>query len=216
MNSFGIRRKAVLGAATLGLCVLLSASAAHRQQQSSSPPAANELVLAIDPAKSTLHYTVDSTLHTVHGTFAIKSGSLRFDPDSGKASGEIIVDAASGDSGNASRDKKMHKEVLESSRYAEITFRPDRVDGKVQPQTSSTVQVHGTFVLHGAEHELTVPVEAKVEPDHWKGSAKFSVPYIQWGLKNPSNFLLKVNPAVNIDLEMTGSVQLPRSALLSH
>jgi polyisoprenoid-binding protein YceI len=127
----------------------------------------------------------------------------------GKAGGEIIVDATSGNSGNDSRDKKMHKEVLESGRYAEVIFRPDRVEGSIAPQGTFTVQVHGLFVLHGGEHELTVPVQAELAGDHWTGSAKFNVPFIDWGLKNPGNFFLKVNHTVEIDLELKGSLQSP-------
>jgi polyisoprenoid-binding protein YceI len=178
-------------------------------QHAAPHPPAGEIVLGLDPDQSKVHWTLGTTLHTVHGTFAFKNGSLRLDPESGKASGEIVVHATSGDSDNDSRDKKMHKEVLESARYAEIVFRPDRVDGKVSRQGSSTVQVHGVFGLHGSEHELTVPVQAELAGDHWTGSAKFSVPFIDWGLKNPSTFLLKVNHAVDIELEMKGRLQNP-------
>ena len=188
--------------------VLFSASAALRPQQAATDPAVgNEILLAVDPAHSTLHYSVDSTLHTVHGTFTLKAGTLRVDPVTGKASGSIVADATSGESGNESRDKRMRKEILESGRFTEIVFKPDHVEGKIQPQGSSTVQVHGIFLLHGSEHQLTVPVDAELAADHWKGSAKFVVPYIEWGLKNPSNFMLKVNKAVNIDLEMSGNLQ---------
>jgi hypothetical protein len=54
---------------------------------------------------------------------------------------------------------------------------------------------------------LTVPVDAKLTGDRWKGSAKFSVPYIAWGLKSPNTFLLKADPAVEIELEMSGTLQ---------
>ena len=176
-------------------------------QHAAPPPPASEIVLRLDPAQSKVHWTLDTTLHTVHGTFALKKGTLHLDPASGKASGEIVVDAASGSSGNDGRDKKMHKEVLESGRYAEVIFRSDRVEGKIAPQGTFTVQVHGLFVLHGQEHELTVPVQAELAGDHWSGSAKFSVPFIDWGLKNPSNFFNKVNHAVEIELELKGSLQ---------
>ena len=183
--------------------VVLSALPQHAAPQ----PPANEIVLGIDPVQSKVHWTLESTVHTVHGSFAFKKGILQLNTSTGKTSGEIVVDAASGNSGNDSRDKKMHKEVLESARYAEVIFRPDRVEGKIAPQGTFTVQVHGLFVLHGREHELTVPVQAKLAADHWTGSAKFNVPFIDWGLKNPGNFFLKVNHAVEIELELKGTLQ---------
>src|SRR5260370_42361577 len=141
---------------------------------------AGEIVLGVEPAQSKVHWTLGSTVHTVHGSFAFKKGTLQLDTSTGKASGEIVVDATSGNSGNDSRDKKMHKEVLESGRYAEVIFRPERVEGKIKPQGLFTVQVNGLFVLHGSEHELTVPVQAELAGDHWTGSAKFNVPFIDW------------------------------------
>jgi polyisoprenoid-binding protein YceI len=186
--------------------VTLAVLSALPQHAAPQPPA-SEIVLEIDPAKSNVHWTLESTVHTVHGSFAIKKGTLQLDTSTGKARGEIIVDAASGNSGNDSRDKKMHKEVLESGRYAEVIFRPDRVEGKIPPQGPFTVNVHGLLVLHGSEHELSVPAKAELAGDHWTGSAKFNVPFIDWGLKNPGNFFLKVNHAVEIELELQGSLQ---------
>ena len=176
-------------------------------QHAAPPPLTNEIVLGVDPAQSKVHWTLGTTLHTVHGTFAFKSGTFHLDPAVGKASGEIVVYATSGDSDNDSRDRKMHKEVLESSKYQDVIFRPDRVEGKIAPQGQFTVQVHGIFILHGTEHELTVPVQAEFAGDHWTGSANFNIPFIDWGLKNPSNFFLKVERAVQIQLELKGPLQ---------
>jgi polyisoprenoid-binding protein YceI len=201
----------VFAATLLLLVVLLSASAAHRPPQTTAENSDSEIVLSLDPAQSKVHWTLGSTLHTVHGTFVLKRGMLRFDPATGKASGQIVADATSGESGNDSRDKKMHKEILESARYSEVVFRPDRVEGRVAAAGASSVQVHGMFLLHGAEHELTVPVQAELTPDHWKGTGKFNVPYIQWGLKNPSNFLLKADPSVDVELEIAGGLQIPKA-----
>jgi hypothetical protein len=201
-----LRRNLITCAALFGFAVLLSASAAHRPPQTPAAASANEIVLNVDPAQSTVHYTVSSSLHTVHGTFALKRGTLRLDPATGKAAGEIVVDAVSGQSGNDSRDKKMHKEVLESSRFTDIIFRPDHVVGAVQLQGTSSTQLHGVCVLHGSEHELTAPVRAELTSDQWKGTATFSVPYNDWGLKNPGNFILKVDHTVSIEVQMAGRI----------
>jgi polyisoprenoid-binding protein YceI len=207
MNRFRIRLARVfylLLAAPLTLAVL----SALPQHATPRPPA-SETILEIDPAQSKIHWTLESTVHAVHGSFAFKKGSMQVDTSTGKASGEIVVDATSGNSGNDGRDKKMHREVLESGKYSDIIFRPDRVEGQIPQQGTCTVQMHGLFVLHGSEHEMTIPVQGELAGDHWTGTAKFHVPFIDWGLKNPSNFFLKVNHAVEIELEMKGSLQSP-------
>jgi polyisoprenoid-binding protein YceI len=206
MSFVEICRRAGVGVVAVLLLAMLSASAARRVP-AMPEGASREIVLIVDPAQSKAHWTLGSTLHTVHGTFALKSGTIRLDQSTGKASGEIVVDATSGESGNDGRDKKMHKEIIESAKYNAISFRPDRVDGTVLSQGSASVQVHGTFSLHGGDHELTVPVQAELATDHWKGTAKFTVPYIAWGLKSPSNFLLKADPAVDVDLELAGTLK---------
>jgi polyisoprenoid-binding protein YceI len=178
-------------------------------QHATPRPSASEITFGVDPAQSKIHWTLESTVHTVHGSFTFKKGSMQVDTSTGKTSGEIVVDATSGNSGNDGRDKKMHREVLESSKYSDIIFRPDRVEGNISQQGTCTVQVHGLFVLHGGEHEFTVPVQAELAGDHWTGTAKFHVPFIDWGLKNPSNFFLKVSHAVEVELEMKGSLQNP-------
>lgn len=203
--------KSMLGAATgiFGIAVLLSATAAPPRPQAASATA-QEIVLQLDPGQSKVHYTVDSTLHTVHGTFALKSGALHFDPANGKAGGEIVVYATSGNSGNSSRDGRMHKEILQTMKYPEAVFRPEQVEGKVAREGTSDVKLHGAILLHGQEHEIVAAVHAELAGDHWKGTAKFDVPYIQWGIKDPSNWLLKVKPVVNVEVEMTGAAQEPK------
>jgi polyisoprenoid-binding protein YceI len=171
--------------------------------------AAQNLALSLDAQRTTINYTLGDALHTVKGTFHLKQGSLLLDPASGKFTGEIIVDAKSGESGSGMRDRKMHREVLESDRYPDIAFRPDRVVGTVAPQGKSSVQVHGTFAIHGSDHELTVPAEVEMLPDRWTATLHFAVPYAKWGMKNPSTLFLKVSESVDIDLSAAGSVTHP-------
>jgi polyisoprenoid-binding protein YceI len=204
------RVNAVGGVRPILLFALLALAAANALAQTPQPEVhtnPGNLTLNLDPAQSKLTWTLGSTLHTVHGKFNLKSGVLKFDPVSGRASGEFIAYATSGESGNDGRDKKMHNEILESARFPDIVFRPTRIDGKVSQAGTSDVQLQGKFLLHGSEHEITVPVHAELTANHWKGSAKFSVPYIAWGLKSPNTFLLKADPAVEIELDLSGTLQ---------
>lgn len=176
-------------------------------QQAQPHAPAGALIFTVDPTQSAVHWTLGSTLHAVHGTFALKSGNLQLDPSTGTASGEVAVDATSGKSGNEARDGKMQKEVLESARFGEIIFRPNSISGKLEMQGDSMVGVHGILSLHGSVHELTVPAQVNLSGDHWSGTAKFSIPFIEWGLKNPSSWLLKVDHSVSVELELKGTIQ---------
>jgi len=206
MRFLWARSLTVAALAVLGLALFLPA-AAPLPQSPATPAAVSEIVLTLDPAQSVVRWTVDSSLHAVHGTFALKSGTLHFDPETGKAGGEIVVAATSGESGNHSRDARMHKEILETPRYPEVIFRPTQVEGKVRQSGASDVKLNGVFSIHGADHDLTALVHAELTGDRWRGTSKFEVPYVKWGIKNPSNFLLKVKPVVSVELEMSGEVK---------
>ena len=91
----------------------------------------------LDPAQTKVNFTVDSTLHTVHGDFRLKRGSIQFDNSTGVASGELVVDSASGESGSDGRDKKMHKDILESPKYSDIVFTPQHLKGTVANEGKS-------------------------------------------------------------------------------
>ena len=157
-----------------------------------------ELALHLDPARTTVNFALPATLHTVHGSFKLKRGAVRFDPATGRISGEVAIDATSGNSDNESRDKRMHKDVLASGRYPEIVFTPDRVDGAVAATGGSRVQVHGTFRIHGADHEMVIPVDVHMAAGQATATARFAIPYVKWGMKNPSNLLLHVGDQVEI------------------
>jgi hypothetical protein len=86
-------------------------------------------------------------------------------------------------------------------------FHPSQVEGKVASSGPSDVKVRGTLSVHGADHEITALVHAEFSASTWKGSASFDVPYVEWGIKNPSNFWLKAGKVVGIEVEMAGSFE---------
>jgi polyisoprenoid-binding protein YceI len=162
--------------------------------------------LQIDPAQTKIAFTLSATAHTVHGTFQLKRGAMRFDSKTGQASGELVVDAASGNTGSAGRDKKMHSDVLESAKYPEIVFRLDRVAGPVAERGTSHVQLHGIFAIHGAEHEVTIPLTVEAGDGQYTASTTFPVPYIKWGMKNPSTFILRVSDKIEVSIRTLAKV----------
>ena len=169
--------------------------------------------LTVDPSQTKVDFTLPSLLHTVHGEFRLKRGALSFDPQTGAISGELAVDATSGESGNGSRDKRMHNAILESAKYPEITFRPDRVDGKIGTAGKSQVQVHGMFTIHGAEHEVMAPASVDASNGFYMVEMTLEIPYVKWGMKNPSTLVLRVNDTVTIHVRTRIATAAARSAL---
>lgn len=170
-------------------------------------PLAHDVELQFDPAQCGTTISLTGNFHTVEGSFALKRGALKYDPATGKAAGEIVFDATSGKTGNDGRDRKMQKEVLESGRFPEISFRPDHADGTFAGSGDSTLKVHGMFSIHGAEHELTIPVTVHFDGNTWTAKAAFQIPYAKWGMKNPSVLFLRVAGFVNVQFVSAGSVR---------
>jgi len=168
---------------------------------------AQESIIQIDPAQTKIDFSLGSTLHTVHGTFVLKSNTIRFDTASGRMSGRIIVDATSGESGNSGRDSRMHREILESVKFPEIVFTPERIKGAVAADGTSKVEVSGRFGLHGMEHDVTLPVEVVAKGQEIQLSIHYAIPYVDWGLKNPSNFLLRASSTVEIEIHASGRME---------
>jgi hypothetical protein len=63
------------------------------------------------------------------------------------------------------------------------------------------------FSIHGAEHEVTIPVQVEMKPGWWTAVLNFEVPYVKWGMKNPSTLLLRVDQSVDIKIQASGETQ---------
>jgi polyisoprenoid-binding protein YceI len=178
----------------LTLCGLLPALPAQAQQKT----------FTLDPAQTKVNFTVDSTLHTVHGDFRLKRGSVQFDNATGQAGGEIVVDSASGESGSDGRDKKMHKDILESPKYSDIVFTPQHIKGTVAAEGKSQIEVEGTLTMHGKSKPATMPLEVQLQGGSGTADGSFTVKYLEYGMKNPSTFILRVSDKVEIHVHAAG------------
>ena len=163
--------------------------------------------LSLDPARSEVHFTLSDTLHTVKGTFRLQQGDITFDPATGTATGSILVDALSGKTGNSVRDHRMEKDELKAPEFKTVAFAPTRFTGTFNPTGDSTLQVHGLFTLLGTPHEIDVPMQVQVGGDQIHAVGSFVVPYVQWGLKDPSTFMIHVEKEVHVDLDLTGTLR---------
>lgn len=179
--------------------LILAAGAVSRVQ-------AQDTVFTLAPEKTTVAFTLGASFHTVHGTFRVKRGAVRFDPSTGKASGQVIVDATSGDTGNGKRDRTMHREVLQSERYPDIIFSATEVAGSIMPAGESRVRLEGVLRLQDRDHPVTLEVHIQPSGNEVRATAQLVVPYVAWGLKNPSNIFLHVADKVNLSIDTSGTL----------
>jgi len=191
-RSFALLRSICLPVALAGF-----AAAAHSEQRT----------FTLDPAQSKIEFSLGATMHTVHGSFHLKRGRIQFDDATGVATGELVVDALSGESGNSGRDKNMHKDVLESARYSEIVFTPQHIKGTVAANGKSQVDVDGQFKLHGRSRPMTLTLQIQLQGGAGSADTSFAVIYKQWGVKNPSTFFLHVSDTAEVSVHAVGKLE---------
>jgi polyisoprenoid-binding protein YceI len=193
--------------------VLLSASLGTAQQTpshakpSAAIPARN-IEIHFDPASTQIHFKVGSMLRDVRGSFQFKGGALAVDPDSTLAQGELLVDATTGRTGNAARDKELQEDVLESKRYPSIFFHAEHLRGQI-PKTngSSDVIAEGMLNIHGADHPLQMKVHLVRVGNSLSATTHFTVPYVEWGMKNPRGSFLHLSKTAQVDVSAKGTTR---------
>jgi polyisoprenoid-binding protein YceI len=168
------------------------------------PVHAEQLQLVLDPSDSTVSFVLGATMHKVKGSFTLISGEVFYDPATGIASGEIVVDARSGDSGNNKRDRDMHRKVLESDSHPTIVLRPERVEGELPTEGDADLRVIASLHLHGRAHSVDIPLTVSVNQESLRLRATFEVPYVEWGLRDPSKFVLRVAKQVTVSVDAIG------------
>jgi polyisoprenoid-binding protein YceI len=181
--------------AVFALAVILAPAALAQHQ-----------TFAVNPDASEVKMTLNTTHEVVNGTFHIQSGSIEFDRSNPKMSGSVDVLGGSGKTGNDSRDKKMKKDILKVDQFATVSFAPKTYNGTIAASGDSTIQVSGVFTLLGTAHDLTIPMEIHLDGAKATAKAHLVVPYVQWGLKNPSFLFWKAENDVAIDLNLAGQV----------
>ncbi len=167
---------------------------------------AQHQTFVVNPDASVVKITLNTTHELVTGTFHVQSGSIEFDSTTPEMAGSMVVLAGSGKTGNDSRDKKMNKEILKVEQYATVSFEPKTYTGTIAVSGDSSIQVTGIFTLLGTPHEITIPILVDLEGATATAKAHFVVPYVQWGLKNPSFMIWKADNDVAINLFLAGQL----------
>jgi len=169
-------------------------------------PTVHASLLHLDPEATHVAFTLGGNMHSVEGMLNLVQGEIQFDPVNGQVSGKIVLDATSARTENKKRDRKMHETVLESPTYPEMVFVPNRLEGEFHAEGTSHVRLLGTLSIHGADHPLEIPATIITTAGTLSGSATLTIPYVEWGMQDPSFFIFRVEKTVSIMLDIAGSL----------
>jgi len=171
-----------------------------------SPSAAAELQVELDPELTSIAFRLQATMHSVHGSAATASGSLRLSTESGVMAGEVTVDATTAETGNTKRDKKMHRKVLRTADHSRIVLRAQRLEGELARHGTSDVTLYGEIEILGKSHEIAIPFQIQIEGERFTAKTEFEIPYVEWGLEDPSTFVLRVAKVVEVTVKAEGTI----------
>lgn len=164
-------------------------------------------VFVLDAEASRVRFELGATLHTVEGRVPVLSGRIRFDPEGGPAAGEVVLDAKGIETGIDRRDRVMHETVLESERHPRIVFTPERLEVVERGGRQAEVRLHGALAIHGGTHDVTLPARVRAEEGRLRAEGSLRIPYVEWGMEDPSTFVLRVAKELEARFEVVGDVE---------
>jgi polyisoprenoid-binding protein YceI len=163
-------------------------------------PNGGPVTLAIDPQRSSLTFTIHRPGETIDGAARAFTGEVVFDPaDLSSASSVVLrVTAASLETGNRMRDRKMRNAHLEVDRFPEIVFKstsikvgPERegaapgVRGSAPGGTGRKALVEGVLSLHGVDRTLMVPAAIRYDNGTLIAEGSVALTYSDYGIPIP-------------------------------
>jgi polyisoprenoid-binding protein YceI len=173
------------------------------------PVAAAPDKLVLTPDNTKISFLLKASDHDVNGTLKLKEGELSFERGSATASGHVVMDATSAETANAKRDKKMHAQVLETKDHPAFVFDITGLSAPLAASGASHVDLVGKLAIHGATHDVTVPADVTLDGGKVKATATITIPYVEWGMKDPSFLWLTVEKTVAVTIAVDASASTP-------
>lgn len=110
----------------------------------------------VDPAHSSVSFSIRHLVSQVEGRFGKFSGSINMDQANLKdGSVEFTVEANSINTDNEKRDAHLRgKDFFEVEKFRTLSFKSK----KIQPRGKDKVEVFGTMTIHGVSKDMSIPV----------------------------------------------------------
>lgn len=153
----------------------------------------------IDPARSTITYSMDhpahkwsGTSHRVSGTLVVEGGRV--------VRGQASAPVTSFDSGNRSRDSNMASDT-EAYIYPNVTFQA----ASVSAPSNGRATVRGTLTFHGVARTVSVPVQVSVSDQQVRLQGEFDVTLTEFGIERPSLMMVRTRDWIGLSFEFVAA-----------
>jgi polyisoprenoid-binding protein YceI len=189
--------------------VFTAAFAAGSPCRAAEAGAAGTVQYAIEAGRSSVSFEMAATLHTVIGRTTSVSGALTTPVSAGvegfPVSGSISIKAATLDTDNSARDRKMKSRILSVEKYPEITFVPTRATGaglSLAAGARVNFTLEGTLTILETTRPVSIAVSAVIGQDRLTADGTTAILFPDYGVPDPSNFFLRVQPNLKISIHL--------------
>ncbi len=102
----------------------------------------------------------------------------------------------------------MKRDYLEVPKFPVATFDANKVTGYSPSADNQIITVDGTMTLHGTSHPLTLTFTVHRSGTVTIATTHFPIPYVAWGIKDPSVPFIKVEKEVAMDIVAKGTMSI--------
>jgi polyisoprenoid-binding protein YceI len=114
------------------------------------------------------------------GTVTPASLSMRIRADS------LTVTDKVSDSDRQTIEKTMRDEVLETGKYADITFKSTKIEATKTPDGLYQARIWGDLTLHGVTHNIVINSQLTFDGKSLRARGEFSLKMTEYSIKPPS------------------------------
>ncbi|MCS7067051.1 MAG: YceI family protein [Meiothermus sp.] len=140
-------------------------------------------------------YAASYNLGRWEGVNTSVRGTVRWNSQSGEASGQVCVDLGRFDSGNPLRDADA-RGVFDVNRFPQSCLELERL-----LQTGEDAVLSGTLEISGTRRAVRISGKLTREGSGYRFVGAFNTSFSEWRLTPPSLLFLRVNDPVEVRLE---------------
>jgi polyisoprenoid-binding protein YceI len=207
VSSRNVQRRWVWSAGVAALVLGAVCRAPACELPPASPAPAENLVLHVAASRSQVIFDAQAFLHSFSGRTSQIRGAIRVAdeerPEGSKAC--FRIDAASLETGNATRDAIMRDEHLQTSRFPTIAFDLLQVEGARHAADGWEFVARGTLTLRDVTREIRFPVLARRVADDVRLTGEIPLKMSDHGIPVPKFLFLTVEDQVLVRFDVVAT-----------